>query len=349
MIINKRINTAIIGFGLSGSIFHAPFLSSSPAFNLIAVVSSNLLKVQSQLPLVKVFATMETMLANVDVDLVIIATPNHTHYEFAKIALNYHKHVVVEKPFVLAVNQAEELIQLALNKQRILCTYQNRRWDGSILKLKTLFEEGIFGNIYQCNFHFDRYRPQVKKTKWKEFNIEGSGSLYDLGPHLIDHALCFFGWPDTVQADMAIQRKGAQAIDYFHLVLTYNKIKVILHSSSVILGDVPHLQVHGDNANFIYYGIDPQEARLINLINKTISLEKELNHGMLRIYKNGQIKDRELIIEVGDYQQFYNQLSAAINGQVEPPVSSADMLNNVKLIDFALKSFTLGKKLAINT
>ncbi len=352
----KKIKVAIIGFGLSGSTFHAPFLIHSSQFSLVAVVSSKKAHLAALLPTVPVFADIEELLnSQMSVDLVIVTTPNHTHYEISKIALQNDKHVVVEKPFVLKPAQAQELLALAKQKNLILCSYQNRRWDGPIVALKKLIMAGIFGDIYQCDLHFDRYRPQVKKTKWKELNsVDGAGSLYDLGPHLIDHALAFFGWPEYLQADITKQRPDADVDDYFHLNLSYGKTRVILHSSSVILGDVPSIQVHGDKASFICYGLDEQEENLSHFWQQpagnlsAIVDQPAKNKAILRTYENSVITDATVEIATGNYQNYYEAIYKAIQGIAPPPISAEDMLNNVRLIDLAYLSNKSGQRIKLD-
>jgi scyllo-inositol 2-dehydrogenase (NADP+) len=336
----KKFKVGIVGFGLSGSTLHAPFILNISGFDLVGVVSSNPEKVALQLPQAQVFKSLEEMLRNIDIDLVVITTPNHTHYELTKTCLKQNKHVVVEKPFVLKVDQANELIELAKQKNIILCTYQNRRWDSAALTLKKLLSDGVLGNIYQCNIHFDRYRPTVKKIKWKELNIEGAGTLYDISPHLLDHALCFFGMPNSIQADVTTQRKNAEVTDYFHISLTYGKTKVILHSSSVVLGDVPHMQAHGDKGSYICYSMAGDEKCNLNL-----PVGATQNQTILRLNEGNAIRNIDLKIEATNYQPYYEQIHAAVAGIDAQPVSFADMLNNVRLMELAIESANTGQRI----
>ncbi len=349
MMIEKKINVAIIGFGLAGEIFHAPFITKSLNFDLVAIVSSQREKILAQFTNVRVFDSTQDMLRNAEVELVVIASPNHTHYELAKLCLQYNKHVVIDKPWVLNTAHAQELIALARQKNRVLCAYQNRRWDGPVLTLRELLQQGVFGEIHQCEFHFDRYRPTVQKTRWKEADISGS-VLYDLGPHLFDHALTLFGWPDSLQADLAMQRRATEIIDYFHIVLGYGAMRVILHSGSVILGETPHIQVYGEKASYICYSMDEQENNLRRQKNYPLSnpivIDKSTpDPDRLCVIEEGNIRQTPLIPMVDNYQQYYDQLYTALITHTPPPVSYDDMLNNVRLIDLAFESYHSGRKL----
>jgi len=345
MQIVPQIKIALVGFGLSSKIFHLPFILHSNKFQLVAVISSKPEEVHAQLPQVAVFGNLEEMLKKMDIDLVVISSPNHTHYELAKICLQYNKHMIVEKPFVTNSAAAEELINIAQEKKLILCAYQNRRWDGPILLWRKLMNENIFGDIYQCNLQFNRYRPIAKKTKWKELALEGSGLWFDLGPHLIDHAINFFGIPDTVQADIAIQRADAVVDDYFDVTLTYGNTKVILHSSSVALTELAHIQVYGDKASYICYNVDEQESKLSN---PKLSDTMASNKALLTINNEGVIKSIDLDVPTGNYQIFYNKIYDAIIHGAEPPISNTDMLNNIRLLELAMESSKTGQKLSLD-
>lgn len=344
---HKKIKVAIVGFGLSGEIFHAPFIVTSANFELVAVVCSRRERVIAQFPWVQVFATVTEMLAGITVDLVVIASPNQTHYDIAKICLEHSKHVVIEKPWVLTSAHAQELILLAQQTNRIVCAYQNRRWDGPAMMLNQLLTEQVFGEIYQCEFHFDRYRPIAHQIKWKEMNVSGAGSLYDLGPHLIDHALRFFGRPDSIQADLAVQRKTAGVTDYFHILLTYGTMRVLLHSSSVMLSATPHIQVHGEKASYVCYNLDPQEKNLLAQKNYPQSsiARIQCQQDVIWNIEDGKINQTPLQIPAGDYQNYYEQLHQAILGHAEQPISQSDMLDNVRLIELAIESHNSARKI----
>lgn len=212
------IHVALIGYGLAGKVFHAPVIQAVPGLRLVTIQSSQPQKVRADCPEVWVSASFEEVIQAPQIDLVVIATPNHTHFELARRALEAGKHVVVDKPFTLWAQEARALAELAQAQKRLLSVFQNRRWDGDFLSLQRVLEAGTLGEVVYFESHFDRYRPAVQ-PRWREQAGPGSGIWYDLGPHLADQALLLFGWPQAVFADIAFQRLGAEAPDYFHVLL----------------------------------------------------------------------------------------------------------------------------------
>lgn len=227
---NNTINIALIGYGFVGKTFHAPLIRSVPGLNLAFVASRDEEKVKRDLPDVTVIASPEAAVQHPDVDLVVIASPNATHAPLARLALNAGKHVVVDKPFTLDMQEARELIALAEEKQRLLSVFHNRRWDSDYLGIRQVIEQGTLGAVKHFESHFDRFRPEVR-VRWREQNVPGSGLWFDLGPHLIDQALQLFGLPQSVQGNIATLRDGAEINDWAHVVLNYPAHKVILHCS----------------------------------------------------------------------------------------------------------------------
>ena len=206
---SQTINAALVGYGFAGQTFHAPFLTSTPGLALRWVVSRDAAKVQAELPGCRV-GSLDEVLADSTVDLVVIATPNDTHAPIARQALLAGKHVVIDKPFALDLVEAEALVELAEKQQRLLSIFHNRRWDGDFLTVRRLLAEGALGQVAQFESHFDRYRPEVRQ-RWREAGGPGSGLWFDLGPHILDQSLQLFGQPDWLQADRAQQRPAALA------------------------------------------------------------------------------------------------------------------------------------------
>ena len=236
----KTINIALIGYGFVGKTFHAPLIQSIEGLTLAVVSSRDEEKVKRDLPNVLVVATPEEAIQHPDVDLVVIASPNATHAPLAALALNAGKHVVVDKPFTLDMQEARELIALADEKQRLLSVFHNRRWDSDFLGIKQVIEEGRLGKVKLFESHIDRFRPEVR-VRWREQNVPGSGLWFDLGPHLIDQTLQLFGLPQSVQGNIATLRDGAEINDWAHVVLNYPEHKVILHASMLVAGGTSRL------------------------------------------------------------------------------------------------------------
>jgi len=334
------ISVGLVGYGMAGSVFHAPLIEYMPGLTLKTIVSSDPVKVHKTYPTVSVVSTLTALLTDDDISLVVIATPNETHYPLAKQALEANKHVVVDKPFVISSDQADELIMLAHAHNVLLSVYQNRRWDNDFLTIRHLLTTDVLGAVSTYEAHYDRYRPVVR-DRWREWAAPGSGTLYDLGSHLIDQALLLFGLPTTVWADVRAQRVGAQTDDYFHLVLGYPQQTVILHSSSLVRASGPHFQVHGSKGSFLKYGLDPQEDAL-----KTGRIpgdpmwgcEDETRYGELTMDVGDLTITGKVQTLPGHYEHFYQAIVEAITQSKPVPVSPEEARNTIHIIEAALRS-----------
>ena len=178
-------------------------------------------------------------------ELIVITTPNDSHFDYAWRALEAGKHVVVEKPFTITSADAKKLIKQAEKKNRVLSVYQNRRYVSDFLTIRQLLKENKLGEIVEFEAHYDRYRPEQRPNAWREENEPGSGILYDLGAHLIDQAFCLFGLPQFITADIRIQRPHARTTDYFELWLDYGFTKVILKAGMLVREPGPRYTIHG--------------------------------------------------------------------------------------------------------
>lgn len=336
----KKLNVGIAGFGLSGQIFHAPIIRSVPGMEILKVFSSNPQKVKQYLPDVVVVSTFDDLLTDERIDLVVITTPNHTHYELAKQSLLAGKHVVVEKPFVISSEEARDLIETANRQNRVLSVYQNRRWDNDFLTVKRFIESGIMGDIVQYEAHYDRYRPEIT-DRWREKEGPGSGMLYDLGSHLIDQALYLFGKPTSVYADIFPQRPGSKVDDYIHIVLTYGNMRVILHSSSLVSKHGPRFQVHGIKGSFIKFGLDSQEDMLRQggvPGDAGWGKDSEECYGELTLMIDGRAVSEKIETLPGCYESFYQSMYHAIAENAPVPVRAEEAMNTIKVIELAIRS-----------
>ncbi len=333
---------ALVGYGFAGRIFHAPSLVVTPGLRLTKVVSSDRAKVLADLPQVEVVPTFDEALADPEIELVVIATPNQSHFPLAQAALHAGKHVVVDKPFTITSREAAELIRLATEKERVLSVYQSRRWDGDFLTIKALLAAGLLGDIYSCEIRYDRFRPDVK-VRWREQDLPGSGILYDLGAHLIDQAVQLFGLPKALTADLRNQRPGAQTTDYFHLLLDYGTLQVILHSSCLVKEPGPHFQIHGNGGSFVKFGMDPQEAALLRgerpgPANPNWGKETAEWYGELTATTSGlEVSKARIETLPGDYPGFYRQLGACLDGNGPAPVQATEAAKNIELIEKAIQ------------
>jgi len=256
------VNTGIIGFGLSGKVFHAPFIHTHPGFHLSSVVERKNRHSRETYPYVSVLKNHNELLKDDSIELVVVATPNTYHYSMIREALKAGKHVVVEKPFVPDSKEADELIRFSEKSGKKIFVYHNRRWDGDFLTIKKLISESCLGEIRYYEAHFDRFSPKVKTGAWRDENVPGSGILYDLGSHLIDQALLLFGMPGSIKASIKVEREDSSVDDYFRVELGYGNKTAVLTAGMMVTDEGPRFIIDGTQGYFSKWGIDPQEAAL---------------------------------------------------------------------------------------
>ncbi len=350
---DSTLNAAIIGFGAAGKIFHAPLLKGSRVIQLASVQSSNPNSkewLNEHFPNAIVVDDLQKVLDDEHINIVIITTPNHTHFPIAKRALEAGKHVVVDKPFTISSKEAEHLIALAKSQQKVLTVYQNRRLDSDFKTVQSLVRQQTLGAILETTIHFDRYRPQVKTGTWRESNTDGAGIFYDLGPHLIDQALQLFGTPDSLYAHIGTQR-AATAPDFFELQLYYKATKVILKAGMMVRETGPHYMLHGTKGSFVKYGMDVQEAALkagkFPAEEAKWGIEPETIHGFLHTELNGHVFRGHIESKTGDYREFYQNLYEAISKQAALIVKPEEAAEVIYIIEKAIESNTLGKRIDI--
>ncbi|MGF1704863.1 Gfo/Idh/MocA family oxidoreductase [Enterovibrio baiacu] len=335
------IRTGIVGFGLSAQTFHLPFLSVLPDFEPVAVVSTQRDAVHNALPNAGLYGSIEEMLSEADLDLVVITTPNHTHYDFARQALEADCHVLLEKPFVVKSGQGLDLIKIAKERGKILCPYQNRRWDGDFLTAKALIESGELGAVRVFESHFDRFRPDVS-PRWREQPGDGAGILYDLGSHLVDQALVLFGDPDSITATCKAIRKQSQTTDYFNMTLHYPDKDVMLSSSPYRSGIGTRFVVQGERATFSCSGLDIQEQQLRDGVTITYSeFGRQQHQGKLEI--GDSVTDKVIDLEFGSYSQLFAELAHAILNAGSSPIDAYDAVKVIYALELAQHSSDAGK------
>src|SRR3990170_7443925 len=256
------IKTALLSYGMSGEIFHAPLLAVDPGFALTSVVQRNSDKAKQRYPGIKIARQVNEVFQDDSIELVIINTPNETHFPFASQALEAGKHVIVEKPFTVNVQEAEKLINLATKKNKLLTVFQNRRWDGDFMTIKKVLDNKLVGKVAEFELHYDRYRNYIEANTWKEEQGPGSGILYNLGSHMLDQVLVLFGMPLEVDARLGVQRPGGKVQDFYDIRLQYDDFHAIVKSSYLVREAGPRYILHGTEGSFIKYGIDPQEQAL---------------------------------------------------------------------------------------
>ncbi|MBC8034251.1 MAG: Gfo/Idh/MocA family oxidoreductase [Chitinophagaceae bacterium] len=337
----NKIKTALLSYGMSGWVFHEPFISIHPGFEFYAVLERTKNLAAAKHPGILTYRSLEELLGEGEIDLVIVNTPNSTHFDFARKALEAGKHVVVEKPFTASVLQADELIQLAEKKGKVLTVFQNRRWDSDFKTVSNMVQTGLLGKIVEAEIHYDRYNPMLSAKVHKETPGAGIGTIYDLGSHIIDQALQLFGMPQAVFADLEMLRPGSQIDDYFEILLYYPSLRVRLRSSYLVREPLPAYVLHGTKGSFLKQRSDTQELRL--QAHETPDApdwgrEAEPADGLLHTEVDGAVVKEHVTTEPGNYLAFYNSLHKAITEGAPAPVLTTEARNVISIIELALES-----------
>lgn len=335
------INAGLASFGVSGQVFHAPFINAHPGIRLHTIVERHGHKSEALYPDAAVVHSFDELIADRHIDLVIVNTPNRLHYEMAFKALKAGKNVIIEKPFTLTSREARQLEEYARLHGQLLSIYQNRRWDGDFLTVKKIIENGWLGELVTYEAHFDRFRQEVKEDAWKESGEPGAGILYDLGPHLIDQALFLFGPPQGVTAAIRKQRQDSKSDDYFKIEMDYPKLKVTLSAGMLVREPGPHFILHGMNGSFVKYGMDPQEAALKQGCppgGENWGKENPDKFGTLNTEMNGLAVRGKVETIAGSYMNYYDDICHAIMNRRMPAVTAADGIMVMEIIENALKS-----------
>ncbi|HEV7269462.1 oxidoreductase [Pseudoxanthomonas sp.] len=341
------LNVALVGYGFVGKVFHAPLIQATPGLTLHTVVSRDAAKVQADWPELTVVSDARTAFADPAVDLVVIASPNDTHAPLALAALERGKHVVVDKPFTLTLQEARDVVAAASRAERLVSVFQNRRWDADFLTVRRLIEEGTLGRIAEFHSHFDRFRPRVQ-DRWRERDAPGGGLWYDLGPHLLDQALQLFGAPLAISADIARLRDGARAADYFDVTLRYPHHRAVLHASTLVAGNGLRFAVHGTRGSYLKHGLDAQEDQLrAGVVPGAPGWGMDPRAGEVVLERDGQLVTEIARAEAGDYRRYYAGIRDAILHGATPPVTPQQMLDVMRLIELGLQSSAERREIAV--
>ena len=344
-----KIKTALLSYGMSGKVFHAPFLELHPGFELLGSWERSKKLIQEDYPEVKSFPSFESILEDKTIDLVIVNTPIDTHFEFAKKVLLAGKHAIVEKAFTSNVAEAQELAALAKEKGLKLSVFQNRRWDSEFKTVKKILDDKLLGEIVEAEFHFDRYNPILSAKVHKETINSGSGIMKDLGPHIIDQALYLFGVPTAVFADIRITRAHSVVDDYLDILLYYSDLRVRLKAGFFVREPNPSYVVHGKKGSFLKSRGDVQEDEL--KVGKKPNLtswgtEKEGQEGLLNTEIEGKIIKEKVPTLQGNYYNFFDGVYQAIAHDKSEPITAQDGVNVMRIIEAAFQSSE--QKRAIN-
>jgi len=329
------LNVGLVGFGFASKVFHAPVIRVVEGLRLTTIVQRSGAP-DPRYPDVAFVRSVDELLDRA-IDLVVIATPNTSHHPIAKQCLLAGRHVVIDKPFTTTAAEAEELVQLAKRKQRVVSAYQNRRYVGDFVTLQNLLSDGVLGRVAMFESHFDRFRPELRPTAWREQPHPGSGIWFDLGSHLLDQALVLFGNPRAVAADIRIERAGAAVDDAFDVTLHYPHMRALLRASMLAAAPGPTFAAHGTKGSFVKYGLDPQEAAL-----KSGRTPDEPNWDAEPAERYGQLttpeETRTVATIPSSFTHYYENVRDAILGRAQLAVTPDQALDVMRGLELAVAS-----------
>jgi scyllo-inositol 2-dehydrogenase (NADP+) len=337
------VRVGLIGFGLAGQAFHAPVIRAVPGMELACIVERSGTRAREKYPDVRVVRTVEELLADKEIQLCVVATPNDSHFALARACLLAGRDVVVDKPFAPTLRESEELVRLAAELGRLITVYVERRWDGDFGTVKKIVQSGRLGTVVEYECRFDRFRPEPKTNAWRErADQPGAGVLFDLGPHVIDQALVLFSEPRAITASAFCQRETSQVDDAFDVCLEYPHLRALVRARIIAFAPGPHFLIHGSQGSFVKYGMDPQEALLRGGDfpqgqdwGAAWGEEAESLWGTLSLVGEPSVKVKT---ERGDYRGFYANVRDAIEEKVPLAVTPEQALQTMRAVMLARKS-----------
>jgi predicted dehydrogenase len=340
----KSIRVGLIGYGYAGKVFHAPLIRSVPGLQLTVVGSSKPDVVNAEFPGVTVCAA-EDVTTHPDVDLVVIASPNESHFPLAAAALRAGKDVVVDKPFTVTLAEARSLAEIAAEHKRLLSVFHNRRWDSEILATKAVLQADVLGEVSHYECHMDRFRPSVRQ-RWREDAGPGAGLWFDLGPHLIDQSLHLFGPPNSVNANFGILREGGKTDDWAHIQLNYDRLRVVLHASLLVSGGGARSILHGTQASWAKYGADVQESQLQAGMDPADPVfGHDPSPGIL--YRGATGERVEMPAPIGNQRMYYVGIRDAILHSHQPAIPVQDAIAVMAILETSFESGASGRVLEL--
>jgi len=351
---HEPIRVGVVGFGLAGRVFHTAVIEATPGLELACVVQRSGEDAAREYPHVRQARSVEEMLGDVGIELVVIATPNYSHFELARQCLHEQRNVVIDKPFTLTSAEASELIHLARHRKRLLTAYQNRRWDGDFQTVRQVLGSGELGRLVSYESHFDRFRAQPRLDAWREDGGPGGGTLFDLGPHLIDQLLTLFGKPETIVSSVRIEREDAAVDDAWDIFLEYEEpqpMSALLRATLTACEPGPRYVLHGTQGSFVKWGLDPQEGQLkagMHFGDAGFGEEAESGWGTLTLCGGAKGPARRKVPTLrGDYRGFYENVRDALLGKAELAVTPEQAWRTTRLIELARESCGHGRRLKV--
>ena len=344
------IDIGLIGFGLAGRAFHAPVIRAVPGLRLAAILQRSSSEAAEQYPDVRIVRSLDELLSIESVRLVVVATPNDTHYSFAKQCLGAGRDVVVDKPFTTTLAEATELVNLAQRSGRLLTVYQNRRFDGDFQAIIQLVSSGTLGRIVRFETSYDRFRPQLRPGAWRAKRGPGTGILFDLGPHLIDHAFVLLGLPEAITADVRMERDDSVTDDAFDIFLRYpGGARAVLRSTMLAASPRPRFVIHATRGGYCKHSFDPQEANLRRghiPEDRPWGEEPEENWGVLTLHDGTNVSERRIPSGTGDYRDFYANVRDAVLGKAALAVTPQHALHVMRALELSRRSSEQGRTIS---
>lgn len=335
------IRVGLVGFGLAGRVFHAPLISSVEGLELAAVVERTSDNAAARYPGITTYRTVDELMADTSIKLVVVASPNATHFDIALQALEAAKSIVVDKPVALTSAQISQLDGLAGGVGLQLIPFHNRRWDGDFKTIQTLLQEKMLGQLVHFESNHDRWRPGSTRRAWKDEPDQG-GLLLDLGTHLVDQALTLFGLPESIGAEVLRERNGEGANDSFTIRLHYlTGFSATLGANSLSSLPRPRFHLRGTHGNYVKWGLDPQEEALGKITRiEAADWGKEApdRWGTLRTEADGAMVEQPIETAAGDYRAFYEVVRDAVLRKMPAPVPAIDAWRVARILEWATES-----------
>jgi len=335
------IDVGLIGFGLAGRYFHAPLVQAVPGLRLAAVLQRTGDEAANRYPGVRIVRSIEELLAIDSIRLMVIASPNQTHFPLAVQCLKAGRDVVVDKPITPTLPEALELFRVAKKHGRLLTVFHSRRFDSDFQAVRQVVAGGELGRILRFETHYDRYRPTSRANAWREVPGPGSGILFDLAPHLVDHAVILFGPPEGVAADIRIERQGFLADDAFDICFYYpGNLRAHLHATMLGLSPRPRFVLLGEKGTFIkneFDGLEPALRREEIPKGESWVLDPEENWGVLTLAADGQTRKRR-VASRGDWREFYANVRDVLLGQATLQVTPKQVIDVMMALGLARES-----------
>lgn len=334
----KPIVTALLAYGMSGKLFHAPFVKANPGFDFKGVLEHNTKRVHADYPEVKSYDSYQEILDNPEIELIIVNTPSNTHVDYSRKALLAGKDILVEKPFAPTVSEAKEIFDLGKKLGRKVMVYQNRRFSSDFAVTRDIIKSGVLGDIIEVHLRYDRYRPAIGPKVFKETPIPAAGIVYDLAAHLLDQTICIFGKPSNFSKTLGVYRDNSLVDDYGHIHLTYpNQVNVFITTSLLVADQQPGIIIHGTKGSFVKAFCDKQEEQLMAGMKPGdigFGDEDPGKEGILTIMNEAGEKRVELVTSAkGKYMDLFDSVIDTVRKGVAFPIKESEVLTQIEILE----------------